>query len=104
MRVAEIMTRGVQTVPASLPAAEAWELMRANRFHHLIVIDGSDVRGVLSARDAGGRHGGAVRDRSTVAELMTTPVLTVGPEMTVRKVANLLRGRTIGCVPVVDGK
>ena len=37
-----------------------------------------------------------------VAELMTRPVVTAGRTDTVRVLANLMRGRTIGCVPVVE--
>jgi CBS domain-containing protein len=32
------------------------------------------------------------------------PLVTVDPLATVRKTANLMRGRTIRCVPVVEGK
>jgi acetoin utilization protein AcuB len=60
--------------------------------------------GVLSARDAGGRNGAAIRAHSSVADLMTHSVVTVSPDETIRKVANLMRGRTIGCVPVVQGQ
>jgi CBS domain-containing membrane protein len=33
---------------------------------------------------------------------MTAPVLTVDSATTIRRTANLMRGRSIGCVPVVD--
>jgi acetoin utilization protein AcuB len=104
MRAAEIMTKDVQTVPASMPAAQAWELMRRKRIHHLVVAAGSEIVGVLSERDAGGRSGSSLRARSSVAGLMTTAVVTVAPDATIRKIANLMRGRTIGCVPVVQGR
>ncbi len=39
-----------------------------------------------------------------VGDLMTVPAVSVAPDLTVRKLANLLRGRTIGCLPVIDGK
>ena len=35
---------------------------------------------------------------TAVADLMTEPVLTVPPETTARKAANLMRGRSIGCL------
>ena len=104
MRVADIMTEGVQTVPAVMPAADAWELMRRKRIHHLIVTSGSDVLGVFSERDAGGRSGASIRARSTVSDLMTPNVVSIEPTTPVRKVANLMRGRTIGCIPVRDGQ
>lgn len=104
MRVAEVMTRDVQTVSPGTPAAEAWELMRRKGIHHLVVMSGSEVMGVLSDRDAGGRRGASVRARSNVAGLMTTSVVTTDPDATIRRIANVMRGRTIGCVPVIDGK
>lgn len=104
MRAAEVMTKKVQTVRPDLPAVEAWELMQRRGIHHLVVSEGSTVLGVLSDRDAGGRRGTSLRARSRVADLMTSAVVTVAPDATVRKIANLMRGRTIGCVPVMDGQ
>jgi acetoin utilization protein AcuB len=103
MRVFEVMSEGVQTVPPAMPAADAWELMRRKRIHHLVVTAGSDIVGVLSERDTGSRIGARARVGHTVSDLMTSPVVTVGRTDTIRVVANLMRGRTIGCVPVVDG-
>ena len=102
MRVFEVMTEGVQTVPPSMPASEAWELMRQKRIHHLVVTRGTAIVGVLSERDTGGRLGAGARVGHAVAEFMTTPVVTAGRTDTIRVVANLMRGRSIGCVPVVD--
>jgi acetoin utilization protein AcuB len=34
---------------------------------------------------------------------MTSNLATATPSMTVRQAANLLRGRTIGCLPVLEG-
>ena len=102
MRAAEIMTTDVQTVVPGMSAAEAWELMRRRRIHHLVVKSGSDVLGVLSDRDTAGPGAAAVRARSRVADLMTTPVVTTGPDTTVRGIANLMRGHTIGCLPITD--
>jgi acetoin utilization protein AcuB len=104
MRVFEVMSEGVQTVGPEMPASEAWELMGRKAIHHLIVREGSDVVGILSERDAGSRAGTAVRKGRTVADLMTRHVVTVKPTDTVRRVANVMRGRTIGCVAVLDGQ
>jgi CBS domain-containing protein len=76
--------------------------MRLNRIHHLVVTNGKRVVGVVSDRDAGGRRGAAVRANSTVADLMTAPAVTVEPATTVRQAANLMRGRSIGCLVVVE--
>jgi acetoin utilization protein AcuB len=103
VRIAEIMTRQVRAVAPELPADEAWELMRQNRIRHLVVLSNGYVVGVLSERDAGGKRGASLRAQSHVADLMTAHVATIESDATVRKAANLMRGRTIGCLPVIDG-
>jgi acetoin utilization protein AcuB len=100
MRVQDVMTEGVQTVSTGDAADEAWLLMRARRIHHLVVTEGRRIVGVLSDRDAGSLRGPWVRRNRTVGELMTGPVITVPPATPVRKAANLMRGRSIGCLVV----
>ena len=102
MRVQELMTRKVKTIAPTAAAENAWNVMRFNRIHHLVVTDGQRAVGVLSDRDAGGPRGASVRANSVVEDLMTTPVVTVEPTMTVRQAANMLRGRSIGCLVVVE--
>jgi CBS domain-containing protein len=102
MRVQDVMTEGVQTISPSTAAEDAWELMRRGGFHHVVVTRGSQVTGILSERDAGGRQGASVTRGHTVGDLMTESVVTVEPTTTVRKAANWMRGRSIGCVVVTN--
>jgi CBS domain-containing protein len=104
MRVFEVMTEGVETVAPTLPASDAWELMKRKGIRHLVVTLGADVVGVLSERDTGSRLGARARAGHTVADFMTSPVVTVARTDTLRSVANVMRGRTIGCAPVIEGK
>jgi len=101
MRVQEVMSDDVRTVTPATPAPQAWALMRTDGIHHLIVVEGRRVVGVLSNRDAG--RGGKSHGR-TVQDLMTKPVVTIEQDATVRKAANAMRGRSIGCLPVTSGK
>jgi CBS domain-containing protein len=96
MRVQDVMTEDVQTISPGNPAEDARELMRMQSFHHVVVTRASSVVGILSDRDAGGRRGASLRRNRTVEELMTPHVVTVEPTTTVRKAANLMRGRSIG--------
>ncbi len=102
MRLADVMTEGVQTVPSTMAAADAWELMRRKRIHHVVVTLAGETIGILSDRDAGSRAGASVRAGRTVADLMTPHAVTMALTDTVRRAANLMRGRTIGCLPVTD--
>jgi acetoin utilization protein AcuB len=104
MRLFEVMTQKVETVAPATPAADAWELMHRRRIRHLVVTRGGDILGVVSDRDLGGRAGARVRQGKNVAELMTPHAVTMGLEDTVRRAANLMRGRSIGCVPIAAGK
>jgi CBS domain-containing protein len=104
MRVFEVMTEGVRTVSPSLPAGEAWQLMRTEGIHHLVVTLDKRIVGVLSDRDAGGPRGAQLRAGAAVGDLMTHDVVTIRTRETVSRAANLMRGRTIGCLPVLAGK
>lgn len=102
MRVEDVMTRGIQTISADASADDAWNLMRTQRIHHLVVTEGTRTVGILSDRDAGGPKGTAARKNRAVRDLMTTHVVTVPPTTTIRKAANVMRGRSIGCLVVAD--
>jgi len=103
MRLLDIMSRNVKTITSDESADEAFSQMKAGKFHHLVVVDDrKHVVGVVSDRDLGGRGGAAARRNQTVADVMTAEPATAGPEMTVREAANLLRGRSIGCLPIVE--
>ena len=104
MRLEDVMTRRVETITEDRAAEEAWDRMRARRIHHLVVVRGGRVVGILSERDLGGRAGAAVRPGRTVADLMTPHAVIADPRAPVRRAANLLRGRSIGCLPVVEGE
>jgi len=101
-KVQDVMTRSVRTIPPDLDTAAARHLMRTGRFHHLIVVDRDRVVGVISQRDLGGTQ--EIMPAGRVDGVMRSSVITIGPELSLRAAARLLRGHNIGCLPVVDGK
>ncbi len=103
MRLGEIMASSVKSVAPTDTAEDAFSLMRLHRIHHLVVLEGKAVVGVISDRDLGGARGASLRRNRTVGELMTRDVATATPQTTERQAANLLRGHSIGCLPVLDG-
>jgi acetoin utilization protein AcuB len=102
MRVQDVMTKDVETISPAQSAAWAWNRMRTRGIHHLVITEGAEIVGVLSDRDMGGRNGGSVRNDRLVSELMTDRVVTISPTVTVRRAANLMRGRSIGCLVVAE--
>lgn len=103
MFVSDIMTAPVHTIPATASADDARTAMRAKGIRHLVVMRGRTITGVVSDRDLGGRRGAAARAAGSVAEFMTAPPVTVEPSTTLRRAANLMRGRSIGCLVVTKG-
>ena len=103
MRMFEIMSTAVQRVEPTVSAGDAAELMRLKGIHHLVVMEGSTLKGIVSARDLGGRTKAAAKKDQSVSDLMTDRVVAVEPDTPVRKAANLMRGRSIGCLVIVKG-
>ena len=105
MRLQDIMSRDIKTIAANAGAGAARDAMRTNRIRHLVVVDGRTIAGIISDRDLGGRAAavGKASEGMTVADLMTTSVVTAKPDAPVRQAANLLRGHLIGCLIIEEG-
>lgn len=101
MRVQDVLRKRVATIGRSAGAEEAWNLMKSLKVRHLVVMDGSEIAGIVSEGDLGPDP--TFRQEHDVEGVMTPHAVAATPEMTVRQAANLMRGRTIGCLPVVDG-
>ncbi|XVQ15542.1 CBS domain-containing protein [Spirillospora sp. CA-255316] len=120
--VENVMTTDVVTVPETASFKEIVEVLHRNRMHAVPVLDAEGrVAGIVSAEDlllkecdptaAEGEHLLATRRRhrewrksaaATAAELMTAPVHTIGPHVTVRDAAQEMRRRRVGRLPVID--
>lgn len=118
--VQDVMTARVVSVPESAGYKDIVTLLRGNRVSAVPVVDQAGrVTGVVSEADllvkqtAPALPAGAVRmawrlrERSkasavTAAELMTTPAVTVAPDVDVAKAARLMRDRQVKRLPVVD--
>lgn len=96
MRVLDVMTRKVETIMSEDYVDAARRRMRAARIRHLVVMDGRKLVGVVSDRDMG------LEKDQRVEDVMTRRVVSATSDMTIRKAANLLRGRTVGCLPVIE--
>ena len=102
MRLADIMVTEVETTTPDTPAEKAYQFMRFHQCHHLVVVRERQVIGIISDRDLGSRHGAMLRAGRNVGELMSSPVTSGTPSMTTRQAANLMRGHSIGCLPILD--
>jgi CBS domain-containing protein len=89
------------------PTATVFDALTAMATHDvgaLAVIDQGGLAGMFSERDYARKvilHGKASRE-ITVAEIMSTPVLSVRPEDTVRDCMTLMTDHHIRHLPVID--
>ena len=102
MHLRSIMKTDVVTTHGEETAEGALELMQMKGCHHLVVIGPNGIEGIISERDLGGPKGERVRAGRKVRDLMSSGCVTAAPETTLREAAEIMRGRTIGCLPVLD--
>lgn len=104
MKIADLMSRRVHVAGPDLDADTAWRCMQQLHVRHLVVVDDQEqVIGLLSERDLGGRFGAELRRDRSVRDLMTPDPIVLDPEADVHQAAELLRGLSLGCFPVVCG-
>jgi CBS domain-containing protein len=105
-----IMSTNLITVSPSATLAEARTLMHENRIHHLPVLDGDTLVGlisltnVLAATDSFLRDDGSRihADEIGISDAMVTDVATVDVSASLRHAALFLEKHKIGCLPVMD--
>ena len=97
------MTPDVVTAPPETPVAEALEILRTHEIRHLPVMVGTRLAGVATDRDLRIALGpaGSPTD-TTLADVMTSSPITVGPDTPVESAAAILAVNRVGCLPVVE--
>jgi CBS domain-containing membrane protein len=114
MNVRDLMQREVVTLDVKDTLDLADDIMRLGRIRHLPVMADGAVVGVVSQRDLfragvscllqlGHRAEQEWLSRISLAAVMTPGVVTVAPDTSIRKAAELMLERKIGCLPVTDG-
>ncbi len=97
----------MHTVAAGVTVFEAVEKMNQHRIGAMLVQDGPRLAGIFTERDALTRVIASSLDPKTtpLAKVMTTNVLTVGPEATVQQVMDIFVEKRCRHLPVIqDGK
>ncbi|MEW6720985.1 MAG: CBS and ACT domain-containing protein [Thermodesulfobacteriota bacterium] len=111
MFVGKRMKTGVVTVSPADTLRRAGSLLKEHRIHHLPVLEGGELVGIVTdtdirnARLEEGRDApeSAPADR-TVGEVMTRDVVTLSPRDTVEDAALILRRMRFEAIPVVEGR
>ncbi len=108
-----IMSTNLVTVPPSATLAEARTLMQEHRIHHVPVLDGDSLVGLITLTNVLQATDSSLRDQDNrihadeivIGDVMVTDVATVDINADLRKAALFLEKHKIGCLPVMsDGK
>ena len=104
MKVSQYMSRSVVTVTPETEFHRAFDLMRSRNIHHLPVVDGGRVVGMMAERDlllAAANFGSS---EVPVGEIMRGPAVCVAESALLKEAARLLVVRHIGSLPVLDSR
>jgi len=115
MLVRHFMTRQVQTVKETMLCREALVLFQAQNFRRAPVMRGETLIGMVALADLlrilpnsvddMDRRTRITKEKSLVAQAMTTKPVTLGPDDHLEDAARLMLVHKIGALPVVhDGK
>ena len=112
LSIESIMTTDLVTISPSTTLAEARELMRDHRIHHLPVTDGGDssLVGLLTLTDLLAATDSKLRDSDSrihaadirTEDVMVKEVITVDARASLRTAALFIEKHKIGCLPVID--
>jgi acetoin utilization protein AcuB len=115
MKVRELMTTHLITVPPETPMLEARQRMQAERIRHLLVADvDGRLCGIVTDRDIRLNLPSPATSLSvweinyllaqlTVEQVMSKGVIEIGPDSDIGEAARIMVGEKIGALPVVDG-
>ena len=105
-----IMSTNLITLPPSATLAEARSLMHDNRIHHIPVVKGDQLVGLITLTNVLAATDSFLRDDSSrihadeigIKDAMVTDVATVDINASLRHAALFLEKHKIGCLPVLD--
>ena len=105
-----IMSTNLITVPPSATLAEARTLMHENRIHHIPVVDGDQLMGLITLTNVLAATDSFLRDDQSrihaneigIEDAMVTDVATVDVNASLRHAALFMEKHKIGCLPVLD--
>lgn len=105
-----IMSTNLITVSPAATLAEARSLMHDNRIHHLPVVEGDALVGLITLTNVLAATDSFLRDDNSrihaneigIKDAMVTDVATVDINASLRHAALFLEKHKIGCLPVLD--
>jgi CBS domain-containing protein len=99
--VKDFMTTNVITIDVKRTVLEAAKLMHQQDVGDLVVMDGSEAKGIVTERDLVRRIMAQKKPLETkVSEVMSTPLITIGEDSSLREAARIMVKNQIRRLPV----
>ena len=109
LTVAEMMTEKPQGLGEADTLDKALAVMAKYGYHHIPVVEGDRLVGLVTHRDVLGALGSTLDPADTISpekislgDIMVRDVFTVSPQTNLRKAAMYVRSQRYGCLPVVE--
>jgi CBS domain-containing protein len=104
--IREVMTPSPETVEAGATAVEAAKLMKQADAGMIPVVQDQRLVGTVTDRDIAIRVVAEGRDANatTVGEIASRDVVTIGPDQDIAEALGLMAGNQIRRLPVVEGE
>lgn len=106
LEVKDVMNRDVITICSNETVVSAANIMSENNISSVIVVDGGIVSGIVTEKDFLKRIGSNIKEpaKTKVAEVMSSPVEYVSPDMSVLDASKIMEVKCIKRLPVLTGK
>jgi CBS domain-containing protein len=109
MRVSQIMSSPAIVIDKNLVLTDAIDMIKKNEVSRLVVVHDDRIVGVMTEKDIVRELGSAHAyrlplGRMHVSSVMTPNPITVAPDVTAKRAAELMLDRDISGLPVVEGE
>lgn len=98
--VRDLMIRNPNTIHPDMSLMQAAELMQDVACRHIPVLENGMLVGIISDRDL--RMSRAHMQNVEVADYMTSDLITIAPDASVKDAARMLNDNAVGALPVIE--
>jgi len=106
LKVRDVMNKDVITIASGETVVSAAKVMSDNNVSCIVVVDNGSVVGILTEKDFLQRITGKDKDfdKMTVAEIMSSPVESIPPDLSIVDGSRIMEAKYIKRLPILDGK